>query len=75
MGYVKTISPTADIFMHYWRILAVREDGMTEVFWGHVRSEAEAEAEAERAPANGGARHRGWKSFALEIADFEETLA
>ena len=41
-GYVKTIGPTADPFTHYWRIVAVLENGKTEVFWGHSRSLAEA---------------------------------
>jgi hypothetical protein len=32
-GYVKTIGPTATAFTHYWRIVAVLENGKTEVFW------------------------------------------
>ena len=41
-GYVKKIGPTADPFTHYWRIVAILENGKTEVFWGHTRSLAEA---------------------------------
>ena len=32
-GYVKTIGPTADPFTHYWRIVAMLDNGKTEVFW------------------------------------------
>ncbi len=70
-GYVKTIGPTADTFTHYWRIVAVLENGKTEVFWGHTRSLAEAKRK--RAPADEAARTRGWKSFAFEIAELTET--
>ncbi|MCX7282671.1 MAG: hypothetical protein NTX28_01280 [Novosphingobium sp.] len=72
-GYVKTIGPTADAFTHYWRIVAVLENGKSEVFWGHARSLAEAKGK--RAPAADAARQRGWKSFAFEIAELEETPA
>ena len=41
-GYVKRIGPTADPLTHYWRIVAVLENGKSEVFWGHTRSLAEA---------------------------------
>ncbi|MGK3825168.1 hypothetical protein, partial [Enterococcus faecium] len=41
-GYVKTIGPTAAALTHYWRIVAVTEDGRTEVFWGHAKSLREA---------------------------------
>ena len=72
-GYVKKIGPTADPFTHYWRIVAILENGKTEVFWGHARSLAEAKSK--RAPANDAARQRGWKSFAFEIAELEEVPA
>ena len=72
-GYVKTIGPTTDSFTHYWRIVAVLENGKTEVFWGHARSLAEARRK--RAPADEAARMRGWKSFAFEIAELVETSA
>ncbi|AEG50102.1 hypothetical protein Sphch_2444 [Sphingobium chlorophenolicum L-1] len=72
-GYVKTIGPTADAFTHYWRIVAELENGRTEVFWGHSRSLAEAKKK--RAAAEDGARMRGWKSYAFEIAELVETPA
>ncbi len=72
-GYVKTIGPTTDGFTHYWRIVAERENGKTEVFWGHTRSLAEARRKSE--PARGAARVRGWKSFAFDIAELVETPA
>ena len=72
-GYVKTIGPTSDSFTHYWRIVAVLENGKTEVFWGHCRSLAEARSK--RGPAQEAARMRGWKSFDLEIAELVETPA
>jgi hypothetical protein len=71
-GYVKKIGPTADPFTHYWRIVAILENGKTEVFWGHTRSLAEARRK--RAPADEAARSRGWKSFAFEIAEVVETF-
>ncbi|KKW93622.1 MULTISPECIES: hypothetical protein [Sphingobium] len=70
-GYVKTIGPTADPFTHYWRIVAELENGRTEVFWGHTRSLAEAKRK--RGAAAEGARMRGWKSYAFEIAELVET--
>ena len=70
-GYVKTIGPTADPLTHYWRIVAVLENGKTEVFWGHSRSLAEAKKK--RGAAEDGARMRGWKSYAFEIAELVET--
>jgi hypothetical protein len=72
-GYVKTIGPTADPFTHYWRVVAVQENGKTEVFWGHARSLAEAKKK--RAPLADAARIRGWKSFAFEIAELVEIPA
>ncbi|OHD01881.1 MAG: hypothetical protein A3H25_17040 [Sphingomonadales bacterium RIFCSPLOWO2_12_FULL_63_15] len=70
-GYVKTIGPTADPFTHYWRIVALLDNGKTEVFWGHARSLAEARKK--RAAAEDGARMRGWKSYSFEIAELVET--
>lgn len=72
-GYVKTIGPTTDAFTHYWRIVAVLENGKTEVFWGHARSLAEARKK--RIATDEAARMRGWKSFAFEIVELVETLA
>ena len=72
-GYVKTIGPTSDNFTHYWRIVAVLENGKTEVFWGHARSLAEARRK--KAPAQEASRMRGWKSFDFEIAELVETPA
>ena len=72
-GYVKTIGPTTDSFTHYWRIVAVLENGKTEVFWGHSRSLAEAKKK--RGAAADGARMRGWKSYSFEIAELVETPA
>lgn len=71
-GYVKTIGPTADPFTHYWRIVALLDNGKTEVFWGHARSLAEARKK--RAAAEDGARMRGWKSYSFEIAGLVETV-
>ncbi|WP_333835783.1 hypothetical protein [Novosphingobium sp.] len=70
-GYVKTIGPTADPLTHYWRIVAILENGKTEVFWGHRRSLAEAQRK--KAPAADAARQRGWRSFTFEIAELTET--
>lgn len=70
-GYVKTIGPTSDPFTHYWRIVAELENGKTEIFWGHSRSLAEAKKK--RIAAEEGARMRGWKSYAFEIAELTET--
>ena len=44
-GTVKTIGPTATAFTHYWRIVAVLENGKTEIFWGHAKSLADATLE------------------------------
>ena len=70
-GYVKTIGPTADSFTHYWRIVALLDNGRTEVFWGHARSLAEAR-KLRGAAADGG-KMRGWKSYMFEIAELVET--
>ncbi|MGK2912020.1 MAG: hypothetical protein ACSLE1_19795 [Sphingobium sp.] len=72
-GYVKTIGPTADPFTHYWRIVAILESGKTEVFWGHVKSQAEARKK--RGAAADAAATRGWQSYAFEIVELVETSA
>ena len=72
-GYVKTIGPTTDSFTHYWRIVAELENGKSEVFWGHTRSQAEARKK--RAATQDAARTRGWKSFTFEIAELVEAPA
>jgi hypothetical protein len=71
-GYVKEIvSSTA--FTHYWRIVAVLENGKTEVFWGHTKSLAEANGK--RAAAKDAAKQRGWKDFAFEIVELEKVAS
>jgi hypothetical protein len=70
-GYVKTIGPTSDAFTHYWRIVAVLENGKIEVFWGHSRSLAEAKGK--RAATDEAARMRGWKRHKFEIVELVET--
>ena len=72
-GYVKVIGPTTTGFTHYWRIVAQLENGKTEVFWGHTRSLAEARGK--RAATREAAAMRGWKSYALEIAELVRTPA
>lgn len=72
-GYVKTIGPTSDAFTHYWRIVAVLENGRTEVFWGHTRSLAEARRL--KTATQEAARMRGWTSHRFEIAELVETEA
>ena len=66
-GTVKKIGPTAAALTHYWRIVAVLENGKTEVFWGHTKSLAEAKGK--RAAAQDAARQRGWRSHQFEIAE------
>jgi hypothetical protein len=66
-GMVKTIGPTATAFTHYWRIVALRENGKTEVFWGHTKSHAEAKGK--RTAAADAARQRGWRSFEFEVVE------
>ena len=68
-GYVKTIGPTAAPFTHYWRIVALLENGRTEVFWGHESSHRDALAK--RGPAQEAARQRGWRSFTFEVVELE----
>ncbi len=70
-GYVKTIGPTSDAFTHYWRIVAVLENGKTEVFWGHTRSLAEAKRK--RSATDEASRMRGWQRHAFEIVELVET--
>ncbi len=69
-GYVKTIGPTAAPFTHFWRIVAVLENGKTEVFWGHSKSAKEATGK--KAAAAEAAKQRGWQSFAFEIVELSE---
>jgi len=66
-GYVKTIGPTATAFTHYWRIVAMLENGKTEVFWGHTKSLAEARGKQKATQE--AARLRGWTSHQFEIAE------
>jgi len=66
-GYQKTIGPTATRFTHYWRIVAVLENGKTEVFWGHTKSLAEANRK--RAAASDASRQRGWKEYSFELVE------
>jgi hypothetical protein len=66
-GYRKTIGPTATPFTHYWRIVAVLENGKTEVFWGHTKSLAEANRK--RAATSDAARQRGWKDHRFEVVE------
>ncbi len=70
-GYVKRIGPTADAFTHYWRIVALLQNGKTEVFWGHTRSLAEAKRK--RAAAGDGAKMRGWQRYNFEIVELTES--
>ncbi len=72
-GYVKTIGPTTDSFTHYWRIVAVLQNGRTEVFWGHTRSLTEAKRK--RVATDEAARARGWTRHAFEIVELVETPA
>lgn len=66
-GTVKTIGPTATPFTHYWRIVAVLENGKTEVFWGHTKSLGEAKGKHKA--AGDAARQRGWRSFEFELVE------
>lgn len=72
-GYVKTIGPTADPFTHYWRIVAILENGKTEVFWGHAKSLSEAKKK--RTATAEAAKMRGWKSYDFEIVELADTPA
>jgi hypothetical protein len=66
-GYQKTIGPTAVPFTHYWRIVAVLENGKTEVFWGHTKSLAEANRK--RAASSDASHRRGWKEHRFEVVE------
>ena len=66
-GTVKTIGPTATPFTHYWRIVALLENGKTEVFWGHAKSLADARRK--RTAAADAAKQRGWKAFEFEVVE------
>jgi hypothetical protein len=70
-GSVKTIGPTADPFTHYWRIVAVLENGKTHLFWGHVKSLAEARKK--RTATAEAARMRGWTRHAFAVAELVES--
>ncbi|MDE1916527.1 MAG: hypothetical protein KGJ57_02010 [Sphingomonadales bacterium] len=72
-GYVKTIGPTSDGFTHYWRIVAILDNGKTEVFWGHTKSLAEARRL--KTATQDAARMRGWASHVFDIAELVETPA
>lgn len=72
-GYVKTIGPTSVGFTHYWRIVAVLENGGTEVFWGHTKSQAEAKRK--RTAAVEAAANRGWTRYDFEIVELTRTPA
>jgi len=70
-GWVKTIGPTNAPFTHFWRIVAVLENGKTEVFWGHAASLKEATGK--RAATQEAARQRGWRDYAFEVVELEES--
>ncbi|AXJ94160.1 MULTISPECIES: hypothetical protein [unclassified Sphingomonas] len=70
-GYVKTIGPTAAALTHYWRIVAVTEDGRTEVFWGHAKSLREATGK--KAATDEAARQRGWRRYQFEVVALTES--
>lgn len=70
-GYVKTIGPTAAPFTHFWRIVAVLENGKTEVFWGHSKSPREAAGK--KGAAAEASKARGWTSFEFEIVELSES--
>lgn len=72
-GYVKTIGPTSAPFTHFWRIVALLENGKTEVFWGHSKSLKEATGK--KAALADAARMRGWRSFEFEIVALTEAGA
>lgn len=70
-GYVKTIASTT-AFTHYWRIVAVLENGRTEVFWGHTRTLQEAKRL--KTAAAEAAAQRGWRKHDFQIAELVETF-
>ena len=65
-GTIKTIA-SATAFSHYWRIVAVLENGKTEVFWGHTKSLADARRK--RTAAGDAAKQRGWTSFEFDVVE------
>ena len=69
-GYVKTIGPTAAAFTHYWRIVALLDNGRSEVFWGHTKSLAEAKRK--RTALGEAAGQRGWRRYDFEIVELVE---
>lgn len=72
-GFVKTIGPTAAPFTHFWRIVAVLQNGKTDVFWGHCASHKDATRK--QTAAVEAARQRGWTKYAFEIVALEESSA
>uniref|UniRef100_UPI0035CAE939 hypothetical protein n=1 Tax=uncultured Sphingomonas sp. TaxID=158754 RepID=UPI0035CAE939 len=70
-GYVKTIGPTNTAFTHYWRIVAVLENGKSEVFWGHTKSLAEARRKKNALGEAAG--QRGWQRHSFEIVELVES--
>lgn len=71
-GYVKTIGPTAAPFTHFWRIVAVLQNGKTDVFWGHCASFKEASGK--QSAAAEAARQRGWTKYDFEVVELTEGL-
>jgi hypothetical protein len=69
-GYVRTICPTSVPFTHYWRMVALFEDGRAEVFWGHTKSLKEATSK--KAATADAARQRGWQSYNFEVVELVE---
>lgn len=69
-GYVKTIGPTAAPFTHFWRIVAVLQNGKTDVFWGH--SASRKDADGKQAAAAEAAKQRGWTAYDFEIVRLAE---
>jgi len=70
-GYVKTIGPTAAPFTHFWRIVAVLQNGKPEVFWGH--STSLKDAAGKQTAAAEAARQRGWTEYEFEIVELSES--
>lgn len=70
-GTVKTIGPTAAPFTHFWRIVGYRQDGETEVFWGHTGSRKEATRK--QTALDEAARQRGWTRFDFEVVELVES--
>ncbi len=72
-GYVKAIGPTATAFTHYWRIVAVLENGKTEVFWGYAKSSGEANGK--KSAIAEAAKQRGWQSYVFEVVELTRSAA